>query len=538
MFKSIKFLVLILFLCNFIFEAGAATINANSCSQSDVQAAVNSANDGDTVVVPPGTASWTNSVLDDSVIVFNKGITLTGAGIGLTVITDATLQNPNDDQEALIQVSGTEGKPFRITGFSFLNVNDTGIKIYGSCKNWRVDNCYMEGDATYGIYVSGYTFGVVDHCEFRGNTSKNFEVSVKDTNDPAWARPLTLGTENAVYIEDCIFVGRSGSGALDDMCDGDDGARIVVRYNTITNQYPHVHGNLSGGRSAFSVEIYENTFIDNGGTNCYCAMQLRGGTGVVFNNAYTGNWGGMLVRDQRCDQQGLCSYPQPDQIGRTTGQSLDPLREWNNTENGNNISFSPHCGSCAGIIVEGRDYLNDTQRSGYTPYTYPHPLVTGEPPPPPDTTPPLDITSVNDGTGADIDSTLSTTQLQANWTAATDNESSITNYHYAIGTTPGGTQTLGWQILGNVLTVTKTGLTLTVGTTYYFSVKAQSAGGTSNATNSDGQFVEGGGFRRAVCRRWGRRHDSFNYWYKPCQDKRFDSGDAGCKPGKSRRLHL
>jgi hypothetical protein len=109
---------------------------------------------------------------------------------------------------------------------------------------------------------------------------------------------------------------------------------------------------------------------------------------------------------------------------------------------------------------------------------------------PPDTTPPDNISTVNDGAGNDIDSTLSTTQLQANWTAATDNESPITNYHYAIGTTPGGIQALGWQTLGNVLTVTKTGLTLTIGTTYYFSVKAQSAGGTGNATNSDGQFVE------------------------------------------------
>jgi hypothetical protein len=124
----------------------------------------------------------------------------------------------------------------------------------------------------------------------------------------------------------------------------------------------------------------------------------------------------------------------------------------------------------------------------------PFPLLpdTGEPPPP-DTTPPDNISTVNDGIGNDIDSTLSTTQLSANWTAATDNESSITNYHYAIGLTPGGSNTAAWTTLGNVLTVTKTDLTLTIGTTYYFSVKAQSAGGTSNATNSDGQFVADGG---------------------------------------------
>jgi hypothetical protein len=496
MFKSIKFLVLILFLCNFISEAEAATINAASCSRSHVQSAINSASDGDTVVVPAGTASWTNSVLDESVIVFNKGITLTGAGIGLTVITDATLNNPNDSQEALIQVSATEGKPFRITGFSFLNVNDTGIQIYGSCKDWRVDNCYMEGSATYGFYISGYTYGVIDHCEFKGGASKNFEVFVRENNDPAWARPLTLGTEKAVYVEDCTFTGRSGTGALDDMCDGDDGARLVIRYNTITNQYPHVHGNKGTGRSAFSIEIYENTIIDNGGTNCYCAMQLRGGTGVVFNNTYTGDWGGLMLRDQNSDDGACGSYPCPDQIGRTTGQALEPVYGWNNKENGVSMNFSLHCGACSNVIRSGRDYHNNTQKPGYTPYAYPHPLITGEDPPPSDTTPPSDITSVKDGTGNDIDSTSLATELSANWTPSTDGESGISKYWYAIGDTPGSTSVVGWTSTSNgtVTSVTRTGLILTVGKTYYFSVKAVNGTGLgSNATNSDGQLVGTGG---------------------------------------------
>jgi hypothetical protein len=98
--------------------------------------------------------------------------------------------------------------------------------------------------------------------------------------------------------------------------------------------------------------------------------------------------------------------------------------------------------------------------------------------------------AVRDGTGADIATTGSTTQLSANWDAATDAESGISGYQYAIGTTAGGTQTLNWTSLGNVTTVTKTGLTLTAGQTYYFSVKAvNGAGLTGNATNSNGQTV-------------------------------------------------
>ena len=97
---------------------------------------------------------------------------------------------------------------------------------------------------------------------------------------------------------------------------------------------------------------------------------------------------------------------------------------------------------------------------------------------------------MRDGTGADVATTTSTTQLSANWDASTDNESGISGYQYAIGTTVGGTQTVNWTSLGNVTTVTKTGLTLTVGQTYYFSVQAvNGAGLTGSATNSNGQTV-------------------------------------------------
>ena len=75
--------------------------------------------------------------------------------------------------------------------------------------------------------------------------------------------------------------------------------------------------------------------------------------------------------------------------------------------------------------------------------------------------------AVRDGTGADISTTSSTTQLSANWDASTDAESGISGYQYAIGTSAGGTQTVNWTSLGNVTTVTKIGLTLTNGQTYF-----------------------------------------------------------------------
>ena len=58
------------------------------------------------------------------------------------------------------------------------------------------------------------------------------------------------------------------------------------------------------------------------------------------------------------------------------------------------------------------------------------------------------------------------------------------------GAEPGATNTVGWTFAGGT-SVTKTGLTLTKGTTYYFSLKAVNGIGLeSSATNSDGQCVK------------------------------------------------
>src|SRR5437870_1280795 len=59
------------------------TITAASCLWTDVQVAVNSAARGDTVRVPAGSCSWS------SPLNITRGITLTGAGAGSTIITSS-----------------------------------------------------------------------------------------------------------------------------------------------------------------------------------------------------------------------------------------------------------------------------------------------------------------------------------------------------------------------------------------------------------------------------------------------------------------
>src|SRR4029077_10784074 len=69
-----------------------------------------------------------------------------------------------------------------------------------------------------------------------------------------------------------------------------------------------------------------------------------------------------------------------------TPRWLNQVREgcysWNNiyTPDGSHINFAQRINAGMGPgLVQGLDYFNNTPLPGYTPYTYPHPLVTGVP---------------------------------------------------------------------------------------------------------------------------------------------------------------
>lgn len=108
-----------------------------------------------------------------------------------------------------------------------------------------------------------------------------------------------------------------------------------------------------------------------------------------------------------------------------------------------------------------------------------------------DWTAPTNIAFVNDGVGADIQTTSSTTQLSANLAASSDPHSDLTEYFYAIGTSAGATDVVNWTSNALNTSVTHTGLSLTQGITYYFSIRAiNGAGLITSQFNSDGQLVD------------------------------------------------
>jgi pectate lyase len=419
-------------------EAAGEILYASSCAQEEIQALIDQAEDGDTIVVPEGVCTWQTSTANvPAVLVSGKSITLQGAGFDKTVIFDGTgdlcFQEP-------LRVMDTDG--FRITGFTFRGMKrrssaEPAIKIENSNKNWRIDHVKFDGSDQEpetegrGLMVGGT--GVIDHSVF---INVRQGVAVFGDGDASWERPLSLGTGEAVYIEDCLFEygeDRPNDGALDAY----GGARYVFRYNTVINARVGHHGLDSGGyRAPHSFEIYHNT-ITMTITNSWYATRYRGGTGIVFDNTFIGNfnenitigvvyyrsccevshtncsnWGRCdanpdlfcsatwqpCALDSDCPSGETCSrildghldetgYPCRDQTGRTTDQDGDgiqdlaPLYEWGNTVNGNDADISLNDPwSCANPsmsdhLQEGRDFYNDTQMPGYTPYSYPHPLA-------------------------------------------------------------------------------------------------------------------------------------------------------------------
>ncbi len=99
---------------------------------------------------------------------------------------------------------------------------------------------------------------------------------------------------------------------------------------------------------------------------------------------------------------------------------------------------------------------------------------------------------VYDGTSQGVDVEFndgSLSSLSANWSGFVLAASGLKEYEYAIGTTPGGIDVIGYTSVDADTSVTASGLSLQTSVTYYFSVRATDNAGNSAVVSSDGQMV-------------------------------------------------
>lgn len=374
-----------------------------SCANADVEYCVETvAADGDTVYIGAGAETWT-SVIN----ITDKNVTIVGAGQGDTEFDTIITNNiSNSYNHAAFMIDNDAGDPKDNFEISHLRViegvtRDTGggaVLIWDAGPDWRIHHCTFvsayAGNVIYAGRYQGSNSGLIDNCTFNatnnGAHTKAFQINSRDMDtenagtDPdtsygstSWDAASTFGTKEALYIEDCTFNWNDYAGM-----DFDEGARVVVRYNTFNGGSVGTHGDDSGCclRGARHYEIYNNVFDCD--TDCWFAIiTLRGGTGVIYNNTISGdNDHGAILYHYCANSCGPCSgWPNPcswpcsGQIGQGPDGTTDPLYLWDNTFNDGLALEIDACSS--GIIVSERDYYNEAgAKGGYTAYTYPHPL--------------------------------------------------------------------------------------------------------------------------------------------------------------------
>lgn len=362
-----------------------------------------------TVNVPAGTPTWSTGITIDQSSGWTNvtSLTIAGAGSAATVITDGTGTGSSQ-----VPIRGASlSKPLRLTALAITGGGDSfgQINVAGS-STIRIDHCDFTAYATRAVWFGGSgtaPSGVIDANAFHDPSGSSADAIMVEWDD-SWTRNPIAGGSGAVFIENNTFTSPNTKTATY-AADASRAAHMVVRWNTLINMYIAVHGtNSNSGTGVHTYEIYNNTLLDMAGI--YRAIYLRGGTGVIFRNALTTSGSGTFSAPinltdyrtccgfgatcaspwDRCDGDSAydgnvsdLGYPCYTQCGRagTDGLTAAPLYEWANTKNGADIDFSVYnFTGCSGPAVTdhiqaSRDFYNDTEKAGYTPYTCPHPLV-------------------------------------------------------------------------------------------------------------------------------------------------------------------
>jgi hypothetical protein len=349
---------------------------ASSGSAADIQAAINiaSSRGGGTVRVPAGTFDWYNGQ-----VTVPGGVNVIGAGVGNTILH----QTKSAPFNTMFVLNGENGKSASVAGLEFqgLVTNLAGEDGGGEAitvrnmKDYRISYCKMIDMPNSAISVSSdgahICRGVIDH-NFIDNPYKDviggqwaYGIIVVSTDYWDWDGDIThfLGQYESIptefptaIIEDNEFYRCRHSVASNQL------GWYVFRHNyafqTNYNSIIDVHGagtNAAGGRG---LECYDNVL--EGGDY---GVALRGGSGVVYNNIIKNTAVGIQVAKD---------------IDGTPLRPMNDLWIWGNTFQNVPNTFN----NMDNYYHENVNYFlrpPSQAQDGftYTPYQYPHHLVSG-----------------------------------------------------------------------------------------------------------------------------------------------------------------
>ena len=382
------------------------TITTATAIQSTVQAAVDAAAPGAVVCVPAGNVTWSGTLTFPA----NKDLTVAGAGIGQTVVACG-----NTPCWAMSNSSNQ-----RLTGFEFnwATSSDVFLGVRGDVTNgkrFRIDhNRFNAPNTTWSIIdisgdgpVAKHPTGLIDSNVFINFSihfnGTNFSLPDGNTQHVLWSQPTTLGDfTDVIYVEDNSFTSTHVSG-FQNFADGNYGSRWVWRFNTHNGHGTglEVHSVQGGNRAVRRWEVYGNSWTKNS-ESFYPVAFIRGGSGVVFDNTASTQYGSTLLLDNVrsmgdpgdgvgvCDgtsnwdqnTTGLNGYACRDQIGRgpdaTTWspgqpftQTLQPAYFFNNFKGVNQFSpsINADCGSAICLPAPGNAALHIGANRDFYNYT-------------------------------------------------------------------------------------------------------------------------------------------------------------------------
>ena len=379
MTRTMRLLLFAVVAAAFFCKPGrATTYTAASCSESDVQSAINSEKaspaDGDIISIPSGSCTWAAS--SGINVTFTTSVTIQGAGavyattggVG-TAGSDATVIIDNiTNNNGVMNISMAQGKTLIFTGIAMME-NASSVSEYngmvaiygGTTSQVRLHHCHFYLDKqTTDMRLGGAITGVVDHVYFETASGLlTTDIAVHNGNgwngdsggysDGSWADTDHFGTNRFMFFEDDRF--NNG-----DIGDAFEGARYVLRHNTVTGDgnsslQMYTHGLTNQRlRATRAAEVYQNNFTApfqignpvysfNSGALLFWGNTVSGFKGAVqisytrasngtynygtppsgWGNCGTGSPSGATNWDGNLDSTG---YPCMDQAGRGAGNLL------------------------------------------------------------------------------------------------------------------------------------------------------------------------------------------------------------------------
>jgi hypothetical protein len=397
-FRLVGIFGLTVSLCAGATSLQAATITAASAKLADVQTAINSANSGDTIQIPAGTASWSGS------ITLRKSLIISGMGTNSTIIQNAVNPGDYNGAGALIYIALPSDVPLTISNIKFVGVygsypiNEAIEDTPSGCfpTRIRITQCWFEKFVMAFHIWSMY--GVVDHCTFYNNRQAlrnsyyvsggpnpgSYPVTIfPGGTSPPWTNnagtPNAWGTTNTFCFEDCVFY-VDNSIAFNTgpylFTDTEHPSDFTFRhstfyigqtdYNGFDMHGPETESPVAGGayyaNNNVGIKIYKNTVHWTVWADAW--THIRGGNGsLVYSNTFIG------------------STPTINTYYNMGGDdtSVLALYVWGNYNGNNLIQVNAYALNGQSVPVQGVNYFLKPP-SNFNELAYPHPLITGRTP--------------------------------------------------------------------------------------------------------------------------------------------------------------